>query len=95
MALLLTGLAVGMLPALLKGVGGIFGKGRRVMYGAGGKRGMRWGYRTCSKCRSSHRCAGRHRTGKERRRGPAKKGKTRLASIVSILKRRAAAAAKG
>ena len=38
------------------------------MYGAGGKRGMRWGYKSCSKCHSRHKCTGRHRSTRRHRR---------------------------
>ena len=36
---------------------------RQSMYGAGGKRGMRWGFKSCSKCHTRHRCTGHHRKG--------------------------------
>ena len=41
-------------------------KRRKGMYGAGGKRGMRWGFKSCSKCHTRHRCVGRHRRGRRR-----------------------------
>ena len=56
--------------------------GRRSMYGAGGKRGMRWGFKTCSKCRTRHRCSGRHRKG--RRKGERKSKHKAFTAIRSL-----------
>ena len=49
-------------------LGKCFGLGRcrrrrHTKYGAGGKRGMRWGFKSCSKCHTRHRCTGHHRKG--------------------------------
>ena len=92
----MAGLAIGLgsllLPTVLKAVGlggrgrAIRGGGKGIMYGAGGKRGMRWGYKSCSKCHSRHKCVGRHR-GSHRRYRKAKSRANRAIRQLATLRK--------
>ena len=59
------GKSFGVLGKFL-GLGRRRGRRNQGMYGAGGKRGMRWGFKSCSKCHTRHRCTGRHRKGRRK-----------------------------
>ena len=63
---------------------------RTGMYGAGGKRGMRWGYKSCSKCHSRHKCVGRHRGGRRyyrRAKSRANRAIRQLATLKRLARR--------
>jgi len=92
MAAAATVLAGSLLLYVLKafGLGGrgreTRGGGKGIMYGAGGKRGMRWEYKSCSKCHSRHKCVGRHRGSRRRYRKAKSRANRAIRQLTTLRK---------